>query len=349
MKILPANIRTAKSLAKALHKQVQGYPRCGHFSLQQVYEVYARSLGYSSWFELASHLSGGPTPCYLGDLPEAQRTRAEQVVWARLADLLNLDPSTSFANDIARLSGLGYSPQDAAKMKQLSTPWGPAERIVEVAPGIQRVSTASHGGYRLSKARQQQISQAIGADVEWFEEDEDAAIVEAAFPFAFDQAKGVKRLFDVYPELVGPICGITASDFFKARIEQLIRAFQDNPSAWFIAQSIGHLAEIEGEWHGIYSLSGQAFFDWLQKGDVNAGGSGKYFMVSPPPGTSYWSPSMTYKLGERLTADFVPAPAGIETAADEVFSLMGQSRPRHSPADFMRGIQSADDLLCSEW
>ncbi|HBO5516268.1 TPA: hypothetical protein L4559_005197 [Pseudomonas aeruginosa] len=349
MKILPANIRAAKSLAKSLYKHVQGFPGCEHFTLQQVHEIYAKCLGYDGWFELASLLSGECTPCYLGDLTEPRRIRAEQVIWGRLTTLLNFDPTTSFANDIARLSGLGYSPQDAAKMKQLSTPWGPAERIVEVAPGIQRVSTASHGGYRLSKFRQQQLRQTIGADVEWFEEDEDAAIVEAAFPLVFDQVKAVRRLFDLYPELVQPICGTSASRFFKDHAEQLLRAFRDHPDAWFIAQSIGHLPEVEGEWHGIYALSGQAFLNWLQKGDVNAASGGKYFMVSPPSDTPYWYPSMTYTLGERLTADFVLTPGGIETATDEVYSLLGQHRPRHSPADFMRRIQSADDLLCSDW
>ncbi|CAI9912057.1 TPA: hypothetical protein MXR76_005351 [Pseudomonas aeruginosa] len=349
MKILPASIRTAKSLAKNLHKQIQEFPGFEHITLQKSHEIYARCLGYSSWFELASRLNGSGSSCYLGDLPERVRIKIEQAIWSSLSEQLNLDPSASFAHDIARLSGLGYSPQDAAKMKQLSTPWGPAEHITEVAPGIQRISTASHGGYRLSKARQQQLSHALGADIEWFEQDEEAAIVEAAFPFAFDQFKGLKRLYDIYPELVVPICGISAEEFFKNRTEQLLKMFHDHPGAWFIGQSIGHITEVSGEWHGVYALSGRAFLQWLQKGDVSAGSSGRYFMVSPPPGTSYWTPSMTYHLGEMLTADFTPAPVGVESVPDVLSSLLGKPEPRHSCADFMRRVRSANDLLCSDW
>ena len=35
----------------------------------------------------------------------------------------------------------------------LHTPWGPAQEIVELAEGVLRVSTASHGGLKLSPER----------------------------------------------------------------------------------------------------------------------------------------------------------------------------------------------------
>lgn len=126
-------------------------------------------------------------------------------------------------------------------MKSLVTPWGSAERITEVAPAIQRVSTAHHGGYRLSHARQQQLSKAIGASVEWFEEDNDAAIVEAAFQDAFDSERAKKRLYDTYPELMEKICGVSAGGYIQGKAAELKKSFQSDPDAWFIAQPIGIL------------------------------------------------------------------------------------------------------------
>ncbi len=37
------------------------------------------------------------------------------------------------------------------------TPWGPPQGVREVAQGVLRVSTASHGGLRLSRERWQQL------------------------------------------------------------------------------------------------------------------------------------------------------------------------------------------------
>lgn len=62
----------------------------------------------------------------------------------------------------------------------LETPWGKAQRIIELAPGIQRIITASHGGYRLSEARRQQMKEQMGFDHEWYEADH-KLIIEGVF------------------------------------------------------------------------------------------------------------------------------------------------------------------------
>lgn len=75
----------------------------------------------------------------------------------------------------------------------IETPWGPAQTIKELAPGILRVSTASHGGLILSQERQDQIQCMFPDFVPWLgslkylEEDCDYVIGIAAFPDTFPE------------------------------------------------------------------------------------------------------------------------------------------------------------------
>lgn len=74
------------------------------------------------------------------------------------------------------------------------TPWGPAQSVEEIKPGIVMVSTASHGGWWVSPERMKRFPAAllttggIGAPFEgaggsaWFEEDCAVALVVLAFP-----------------------------------------------------------------------------------------------------------------------------------------------------------------------
>ena len=64
------------------------------------------------------------------------------------------------------------------------TPWGPADHVTNVAPGIAFVSTARHGGYRLGRARNEAIPKGVRDATfrrlgvqGWYEEDCDAVIV----------------------------------------------------------------------------------------------------------------------------------------------------------------------------
>lgn len=73
----------------------------------------------------------------------------------------------------------------------MHTPWGKAQTVKIVAPGITWISTASHGGIKLDNERsvefRKQFPDAklfLGGST-WFEEDCDAALVAAAFPEYF--------------------------------------------------------------------------------------------------------------------------------------------------------------------
>jgi len=70
------------------------------------------------------------------------------------------------------------------------TPWGIAQTVEDIAPGIQFITTASHGGFKLSAIRRGQMpevwrnKQTFAGD-NWYEEDCDAALVVASFPQFF--------------------------------------------------------------------------------------------------------------------------------------------------------------------
>ena len=47
-------------------------------------------------------------------------------------------------------------------MTTMHTPWGPPQDIEELAEGVWRVSTASHGGLKLSRERWAEIPAEVG-------------------------------------------------------------------------------------------------------------------------------------------------------------------------------------------
>jgi len=62
-----------------------------------------------------------------------------------------------------------------------STPWGPAQDSTKYAPGIISYSTASHGGFHLSKTRQNEMTDCLRNPDGWYEEDCDWCKVVIAF------------------------------------------------------------------------------------------------------------------------------------------------------------------------
>lgn len=76
----------------------------------------------------------------------------------------------------------------------MRTPWGQSDHEVELAPGITFYGTPSHGGIKLSAARDKKIPQAareyaqqwVGGKAGWYEEDVAANIPWLVF---FDEIK----------------------------------------------------------------------------------------------------------------------------------------------------------------
>lgn len=63
--------------------------------------------------------------------------------------------------------------------KGMRTPWGTADCVRQLAPGIWNVSTPSHGGIKLSKERLAKMPKSMRKA--WYEEDCDWALVYAVF------------------------------------------------------------------------------------------------------------------------------------------------------------------------
>lgn len=96
----------------------------------------------------------------------------------------------------------------------MSTPWGKADSVTKVAPGIAFVSTPRHGGYRVSKMLAENEIPKIQRDKAaifqsgyyWFEEDCAWSIVALNFPQYFERAGNdliIRTVNRWFPSLVG--------------------------------------------------------------------------------------------------------------------------------------------------
>jgi hypothetical protein len=89
-----------------------------------------------------------------------------------------------------------------------NSPWGLIQQVTQIAEGIWQVSTASHGGLKVSDQRlaampAQQRTTPYSHDG-WFEEDLDWALVAVSFPEAFrpeDVVMARQSLAQYYPDI----------------------------------------------------------------------------------------------------------------------------------------------------
>jgi len=88
-----------------------------------------------------------------------------------------------------------------------ASPWGRIHHLKEVAEGILKASTASHGGIKLSSGRNRQMPAAFKVAGGWYEEDCEASKVIAVFHEHFDPKEvdyavgGLKNWYPVEYEL----------------------------------------------------------------------------------------------------------------------------------------------------
>ena len=76
------------------------------------------------------------------------------------------------------------------------TPWGAAQTVEHVAPGITAVGTAGHGGVKLSTERNAAVPTALRNSSGWYEEDVEIEKVVAIFPEAFTRSRTVAEMRD---------------------------------------------------------------------------------------------------------------------------------------------------------
>jgi hypothetical protein len=112
-------------------------------------------------------------------------------------------------------------------IKKLRTPWGLADQVIEIAPGIRSVSTPSHGGYKLDAKRNAQVHVAWRRSGGWYEEDCEWAIVAFTFRASFsaaDVAHAIRSLKanqpDAYTLVTGESVRLEESHVLRERAEK---------------------------------------------------------------------------------------------------------------------------------
>ena len=77
------------------------------------------------------------------------------------------------------------------------TPWGAAQEVRTLQPGVTLVTTASHGGIHLDDAQQKLIPEQYRQDDQWYEEDCEIAIPIHFLQGVLEECKdGAKRTFE---------------------------------------------------------------------------------------------------------------------------------------------------------
>lgn len=121
-----------------------------------------------------------------------------------------------------------------------NTPWGDAQFVKQIAPGITRVSASGDGGYHLSPGRIADMPDALRAintrlGHPWFEEDVDWCLVVLSFPDAFDPYKvfcALRTLRSRAADTRHPEPAFTVAEaLFKGEARQKV---EDIANDWFL-------------------------------------------------------------------------------------------------------------------
>ncbi len=194
MLVIPAHTIEAKEMANALYEEFVnlGFDELiGSRSISFIREAMSFSFGFNSWKEMISYVSSAHEATYLDDNFELQTE-----ICTRLYDYPNLELPRGFLAKLIDNSGAGFSPKQRRINQSIATPWGIIQFENTVAVGINRVETASHGGYILSQTRQQQMPAHLSNGTIFYEEDTEVSLVHIAFPDEFkdEQADNLNRL-----------------------------------------------------------------------------------------------------------------------------------------------------------
>ncbi|HEY3253806.1 MAG TPA: hypothetical protein VGJ91_07655 [Polyangiaceae bacterium] len=158
------------------------------------------------------------------------------------------------------------------------TPWGKADHVKEVVPGIWQVSTPGHGGYKLDREHNAKVHAAWRNAGGWYEEDCEWARVVLTFPELFaendrEQAHSTAKQYtpDEYTAVIGR--PVTPAESRKLRE----RAFTATMADRYVATTAW------GDWHpgvpkgfvGVYAVLGGSDLDGYRPR-----GTGKHYLVS---------------------------------------------------------------------
>lgn len=182
--------------------------------------------------------------------------------------------------------------------RKSETPWGAAQFVLDVLPGIKSVSTASHGGYWLDDDRLARFVAVFpdfprwSGSPAWFEEDCDWAAVAVLFPEAFTDAQlssavGIMERYvaefrsdnevaNNYPAAWLPVEAYYLSDDGKP-VRDRVLAFRESVKDCWRVTSYG--SPPDGYPHGCW------FVVWRHA----TTGARREGIMADSPGKSYWT------------------------------------------------------------
>lgn len=216
----------------------QHFQRLNNYHHSSEYAEYAKQIG--------AEVPKGSLPSLLGDKWEIDRETYQEFL--EVLPPLGWEGGTfymcefSFDDITAKFSKKGDKyycefarcPERRRSNPALEIPWGPAQHIHVIAPGIVSYSTASHGGIHLSPERFAEMPKPLQEFVpfggeqhgpgRWYEEDCDWAIVAVAFPQFFtsdDHAAALATIKGYKPELYKEVCKLMGEPGICVRAEQV--------------------------------------------------------------------------------------------------------------------------------
>jgi len=121
-----------------------------------------------------------------------------------------------------------------------STPWGVAQDSTKYAPGIISYSTASHGGFHLSKTRQDEMPEVLKNPSGWYEEDCDWCKVVVVFHQYFstnDLLQAYDTLKNTFYEAYEQFTGITLNPGESYGKDEVL-FFEKHKNDWIVISAL---------------------------------------------------------------------------------------------------------------
>ena len=123
---------------------------------------------------------------------------------------------------------------------RISTPWGMSQGATVYVDGIVFHSTASHGGFKLDRARNAAMHPALRIQGGWYEEDAEWAKVAIGYPDLFtdrENAAADRTVQDYYPDAWEAVHGrtLTAEESLTRDRERFER---DHACDWVVISAV---------------------------------------------------------------------------------------------------------------
>lgn len=178
-----------------------------------------------------------------------------------------------------------------------STPWGGSQMAVIYAEGVIAHSTAGHGGFHLSAARNAKIHPLLRKETPWYEEDNEWAIVALSFPKLFtgyERSMAEKTIRNTWPDVWEAIHGCELAEGESWAKDR--RAFDERHTADYIVMSAIFSDQHPGMTEVVAVVGGNRKSEdderrFLVPSDEYAGRGQFGFVIDPARHAEYHGPS----------------------------------------------------------